>query len=311
MNDHRFDEARDLAEQITAREPESPVAFGTLSDALWELGRFEDAAAAAQRMMDLKPSVASYARAGFFRWVQGDVAGAKSLMKQALMAGRDAKNPEATAWTFVQAAHVYWHEADYEGADAVYAEALRWQSDYPAALVGRARCAMARGKPADAVPMLEKALATQPLPETAWLLADARELAGDAPGALAARRRVVEEGKKTDRLGLALYWATRGEHTDEALALLAEERKHRGGIYVDDAYAWALFRAGRLDDARRYSDAALRHGTKDARLLYHAGAIRMAQGDEAGREVVRKALALNPAFDTTGAAEAERLLGGA
>jgi hypothetical protein len=50
-------------------------------------------------------------------------------------------------------------------------------------------------------------------------------------------------------------------------------------------------------------------GTRDARILFHAGAIRMAAGDAAGRRLVESALATNPHFDETGAAEARRLLG--
>jgi hypothetical protein len=89
-----------------------------------------------------------------------------------------------------------------------------------------------------------------------------------------------------------------------------EARAGRGGVYVDDTYAWVLFRAGRLDDARRASEQAMRLGTPDARILYHAGAIRIAVGDPAGRALVEKALALNPRFDATGAAEARALLDG-
>ena len=43
-------------------------------------------------------------------------------------------------------------------------------------------------------------------------------------------------------------------------------------------------------------------------MLYHAGAIRLAGGDPAGRALVEQALALNPEFDLSGAAEARMLL---
>jgi hypothetical protein len=81
---------------------------------------------------------------------------------------------------------------------------------------------------------------------------------------------------------------------------------------VEDAYAWALHRAGRHTEARVAIDRALAHGTPDPRLLFHAGAIRVAQGDrDAGMILVRRALALNPAFDPVAAAEARTLLGDA
>jgi len=46
-----------------------------------------------------------------------------------------------------------------------------------------------------------------------------------------------------------------------------------------DTLAWSYFKAGRLTDARRASDEALRLGTRDARLLYHAAEIVAASGD--------------------------------
>ncbi len=49
-----------------------------------------------------------------------------------------------------------------------------------------------------------------------------------------------------------------------------------------DGLAWSYFKTGRIEQARRASDAALRTGTRDARLLYHGAAILAAQGDPAG-----------------------------
>ena len=299
-----------MAEEILRQDPEDTIALGTLSDALLELGRFEDAVAAAQRMADARPDAASYVRASYFRWLKGDRGGAKQFIRSALL-GRDARDPEPAAWTFVEAAKIFWHEADYEGADAVLAEALRWVPDHPAALVARGRVALSREQPRPAIEYLEKAYRVRPLPETAWLLGDAWEMLGEAARAQAEYERVVQTGKRSDRLTLALFYATKDRAHDEALRLIEDERATRGGIYLDDTQAWAFYRAGRIGEARRASDRALRLGTPDARLLYHAGAIRMAGGDPAGRALVEKALALNPSFDWTGAAEARALLGAA
>jgi len=308
MNDHRFAEARDIAKTIVAKDPRHVVALGTLSDALLELGQFEEGADAAQKMMDVRPDMASYSRASYLRWLQGDNANAKLFIRYALN-GREGRDPEPAAWTLVQAGMLYWSEGDYEGADAVFDEALNWVPDYPAALVGRARVALSRNQPKSAVEDLEKAYEASPLVETSWLLGDARQMLGDTEGARSEYVRAVRQGKRTDRLTLAQYYATKDLAHDEALKLIEEERGVRGGVYVDDTYAWALFRAGRIVEARVASDRALRLGTRDARILYHAGAIRLAGGDTGGKDLIRKALSLNPKFDATGAAEAARLAG--
>lgn len=308
LNDHKFAEARQVAEDILAKEPKNTMALGTLSDALLELGQFDMAATAAQQFMDIRPDMASYSRASYFRWLQGDTPNAKLFIRHALKAGKDRRDPEPTAWTFVQAAVLFWHEGDYDGADAVFAEALKWLPDYPAALAGRARVALSRGQPERAIENLEKAYRINPLPETAWLLGDAREMLGDSRGAQTEYERTIRQGEKSDRLTLASFYAVKGHAPEEALRLIEAERRSRGGIYIDDTYAWALYRAGRIAEARQASDRALHWGTQDARLLYHAGAIRIAAGDHDGRRLIEKALTLNPQFDWTGASEARKLL---
>jgi hypothetical protein len=146
--------------------------------------------------------------------------------------------------------------------------------------------------------------------QTAWLLGDARAMAGDADGAARAYALVEKEGARTDRRTLSLYYSTKNLEPAKALALAEEERKVRGGPYTDDAYAWALHRTGREAEARAAIDRATALGIPDAMLLFHAGAIRIAQHDvPGGRKLVARALALNPKFDVTGAKEALELLG--
>jgi tetratricopeptide (TPR) repeat protein len=308
MNDHKFEAARALASEIIAREPESVTALGTLSDALLELGRYDESARAVQRQADLRPGMAASARGSYLRWLKGDTRTAKLLIRDALI-GRDPADPEPAAWVLCEAAILYWHEGDYAGADALYAQALVWLPDFAAALVGRGRVALAQARADQAVSFLQRAQARRPLVETAWLLGDALAARGDAEGAERAYAEAVRQGQRGDRFTLAQFYANKNRDHGAALEFLQQDRRNRGGVYLDDAYAWALFRAGRLTEARDASRDALRLGTKDARLLYHGGAIRIAAGEvQAGRKLVAQALALNPHFDPSGAAEARALL---
>lgn len=308
MNNHQFESARALAEQILARAPDSVIANGTLSDALLELGRYPEAARAVQDQMNVHPGMAASTRASHLNWLNGDVRSAELFIRDALME-RNTDDPEAAAWTFVEAGMIYWQQGDYAGADALFSEALKWVPEYPAALVGRGRVALAKGDAATAIAVLATAERKHPLVETAWLLGDAYTLAEQSAQARLAYGDAERQGLRGDRYTLALFFASKNKNPNQALRLLDEERRNRGGIYVDDAYAWALYRAGRIDEAQRMSAQARRLGTRDARLLYHAGAIAIAAGESAqGRRWIQQALALNPGFDLTAAAEARQLL---
>jgi tetratricopeptide (TPR) repeat protein len=306
LENHRFEEARALAAELTERHPGYVTGHGILSDALLELGRFEEAAAAAQRMMDLKPDLPSYARASHLLWLQGDVEGALEAARLAVDAGGDR---EARAWARTQSALVHWHRGEYTRADAELDLALADFPDHPAALAAKGRVALSRGDPAAARRWLDRADARAPLAETAWLLGEAAEAAGDDARARRAYAEAERRGRASDRRTLALHLASRGERPDEAVRLAEEERKVRDDVYTADALAWALHRAGRHEEAASAAARATSLGTPDARILFHAGAIQLALGRRrAGEALLRRALALNPGFDTSGAAEARRLL---
>jgi tetratricopeptide (TPR) repeat protein len=309
LNDHKFDDARDLASQLLSKSPEDLMALGTLSDALVELGRYDEAIRATEKMGQLKPNLPSYIRTSYLQWLRGDVKAARESARLAVDSGRDPREPEPRCWALVQAAMIFWHEGDAGGSDAGFESALQACPDYPPALVGRGRVALAGGDFAKAVEYLGKAYAQSPLVETAWLLGDAREGAGDLKGADEVRAELVKHGRQVDGRTLSLFFSTRNRDLDEAVTLAEAERKVRDDIYTEDAVAWARYRKGDIPAARAASDRAMALGTKDARLLYHAGAIRVAAGDRAaGEKLVREALKLNPAFDRAGAVEAAKLV---
>jgi len=311
LNDHKLEEARAKAEGIVAAHREDPMGYGNLSDALLELGRFDEAAAAVQKMVDLKPNVASYSRASYVSWLRGDSAGALEAARLAVDSGADPKDPEPRAWQLVQTAMIFWHRGDYDGADAGFELAREHgMSEYPPALVGKGRVALARGDGKRATELFERAYRHSPLVTTAWLLGDARTMAGDVEGAARAYALVERDGERTDKRALSLYYSTKQLKPDVALKLAADEKATRSDLYTDDAYAWALHRNGRDREARAAIDRALSHGTKDALLLFHAGAIRMTLHEVVtGKKLVTEALALNPKFDVTGAEEARGIAG--
>ena len=76
-----------------------------------------------------------------------------------------------------------------------------------------------------------------------------------------------------------------------------------------DTLAWARYKAGRLRDADWAMRRALRLGTRDARLYYHAGMIARALGDRPrARHFLALALRVNPYFHVLHADAARRAL---
>ena len=80
-------------------------------------------------------------------------------------------------------------------------------------------------------------------------------------------------------------------------------------LYAYDALAWALCQNGQLREAERAMAEALKLGTKDAALFYHAGVIadRLGERDQA-RDYLSRALAVNPHFAPRPAEEARQVL---
>jgi Flp pilus assembly protein TadD len=91
--------------------------------------------------------------------------------------------------------------------------------------------------------------------------------------------------------------------TDASTAATAVERARRayearpGNVFVNDALAWSLFRSGDVAGALPFVDRALRLGTPDALLHYHAAVIADAAGQtDRARTEIRLALERNPWF---------------
>jgi tetratricopeptide (TPR) repeat protein len=273
LNNHRFAAARDLAHDMLARDPEDLMALATLADALLELGDVEGASAATQQMMDLKPSLPSYARASHLLWLRGDVVGALRASKSAYDAGRGQADEEPVAWVLTEAAHMFRMQGDIAGAARGYAMALDHKPDFVAARVGRARCSLADGDVEAAIADLQGALINQPLVETAWLLAHAYELKGEKTAAQTALQQAIRIGEQTDGRSLALLLASENIELDRAQHAIERDGTERAGIYGDDVRALVYWRQGRLDDAKAAIEKATALGTPDPRLRVHRALI--------------------------------------
>ncbi|HZE70419.1 MAG TPA: tetratricopeptide repeat protein [Pyrinomonadaceae bacterium] len=278
---HRFAEAEKLARELVARRG-LPFDFGLLGDTLMEQGRVRDAAAAYQKMVDLRPDLQSYTRAAHVRWLTGDLKGAIELMRLAATAG-SPRDPESAAWAYTRLALYELQAGEITRALAASDAALSFQTDYAAALLVCGRTLMAQGKATEAVEILKRAASLNPLPEYQWHLADALRATGNVAAAQLIEDEILQRGAVNDPRTLALYLGTRGEQPEMALRLAEEELRLRQDVFTHDALAWSLAALGRIPEASGQMKLALAEGTKDARLYFHAGVIanRLGQKHEA------------------------------
>jgi tetratricopeptide (TPR) repeat protein len=277
-NVHRFKESEEVARELLALIESSP-AYGLLGDALMEQGKLKEAAAAYQKMVDLKPSPQGYVRAAHMRWLKGDLGGAIEIMRMA--AGSSTpRDPESAAWTYGRLALYELQAGNSKGAQQAVDQALSFQEHYPAALLARGRVLLAQGQPAEAIEPLRRAAGNNPLPEYQWALAEALHQAGRPDDARTVESQLRQQGGGTDPRTFALYLTTRGKDIETALRLAEKELTMRSDVFTLDAVAWSLAAAGKLEQARSVMERALAEGTKDARLFYHAGAIAAAAGEK-------------------------------
>lgn len=298
---HEFAPALTLGQQAVELTPYRPAAYGVLTDALVELGRYDEAVAAAQRMVDLRPDQTSFSRVSYLRELHGDLAGAIDGMRQAVAAG--APRSEATAWTEIQLGNLLFAQGDLAGAEATYRQAGLRIENYVPAMAGLARVRAAAGDLAGAAQLYERAVQAMPLAEYAIALGDVYAQRGDVDAARAQYdlveaidRLFAANGVRTD-LELAVFHADRGGDLEAALAAVRAEYALRPSVPVTDALAWVEYRAGDLDAALAHSREALRLGTRDALILYHAGVIAQTSGDVvSARGLLVESSALNPRF---------------
>lgn len=312
---HQFQDALAWGQRAMAVNPGRAAIYGVVGDALLELGRYEEAVSAIQHMVDLRPDLASYARVAYVRELHGDVDGAIAAMRLAIEAG--APGTEAAAWAQVQLANLLLGQGRLAEAETSYRQALRSYPEYMPALAGLGRLRAAQGRYGEAVTALRRVSDAMPLPEYVILLGDLYGAIGQ-PDEAARRYELVQaidrlqraSGVDTD-LEMALFNADHGVELEDALIRAREQYGRRPSVHAADVLAWTLYQNGRCEEGQAYAAEALRLGTRDALMHYHAGMLALCAGDRsAARAHLEQALAINPSFSIRYAPEAQRALAG-
>ena len=308
---HDFAAARTFATDALRGNPYDADAYGVLADAHTQLGDAPAATAAVQRMLDLRPGLAAYARASYDLEQRGRLAEATDLMRRALDA---AVEPADIAFCRNQLGDLAWFTGDLPGAAAEYAAGLAADPAYQPLLRGRARVAAASGNLDAALADAATVAARTPTPDTLMEYAELLRLAGrhaeadrQLTLARAAHRIFLANGGRDDLTGALLALAA-GD-APAAVTLARAEWRRRPFAEVADVLGRALHAAGRDTEALPYARKAVGLGPRNATYAFHLAMVSLSLGDRAtARTELVRVRDLNPHFSPADGPTAARAL---
>jgi tetratricopeptide (TPR) repeat protein len=312
LTNHRFMDALEVCQRAQFSRQDDADVYGAITDANVELGNYTEAIAAAQKMVDLRPDTSAYSRIAYLRSLHGDTVGAIKAMRVSVRAA-DPGDREAMAWCRVQLGKELLNAGHRGEAEREYDQALLIFPGHRAALEAKAHSRATAGDFNAALAIYSQQQAQGPSADAALALGDLYTLLGRTDEAKrnydlfeALERQNVETEKSWRHL--IYYWLDHDKNLAEALIQARRERAQRKDIFTCDLLAWALFKNGELEAAKIAIKEALRLGTKDPRISYHAGVIYSANGSQsAARKYLQQALN-NPALDVRQATIAQQTL---
>src|SRR5437879_1207901 len=303
---HDFIASRKHAERLIELEPGKGYPFEILGDALLEIGEYERAETAFREFerfggIQGLTRVAIDQRMSRLAYLRSDEETAEHRMLNALKTALSLPVPprETVAWCRWQLGELAFGVGHYAAAEQHYRDALTTAPGYFRALASLGRVLAARGDLPDSITHYEEAINIIPDPAFVAALGDLYKRAGRDDDAKK-QYKLVEAIAKLNVYSRqqALFYADHDFKAQEAYSIALQEYSVRKDIYGADAVAWTALKAGKINEAQAAIAEALRLGTGDAKLFYHAGEIARAAGNDASAfDYFERASALNPEFD--------------
>jgi tetratricopeptide (TPR) repeat protein len=309
---HQFAEALEVAREVRKVSPRNHEAMAISADALIEMGRYdegEQALTELARLVQTAPVLARQANLAEFR---GKLDVAERLTREAIAKIRTAGGkPSDLAWYQGRLGDMALAGGRLDDAEALYRAVPKGTDPFHDATAGRARIAAFRGRLDEAVALYEKAIAIGPDPHMLAAVGDLYLATGQKERAESAFARLlnVTDGRPEYLRERARFLADHDRDLPKALDLAKADFAGRQDVHGHDMLAWALFKNGRVEESAPHSAAALKLGTRDPMLYYHAALIHDRLGDRVkAREELRRALAIQPRFSVLHAEAARKRL---
>jgi tetratricopeptide (TPR) repeat protein len=282
LSQHQFEEANKIAEQVRQLYPQNAYVYGLIVDANVELGNYEMALEAADKMISIRPDIRSYSRIAYLREIHGDIQGAIEAMTLAVDAG--APGDENTEWCRVQMAKLYKQIGKVKEAEMNYTIATENRENYPYALAGLAGIAAQEKKYTKALALYMKADSLIPdhtfkegMAEVYNLMNEPGKAKSIADDILSYMKQFSgdnskEMGQNEDHEMAHAYMGV-GNYKKALEYALAEYKRRPANIEVNETVAIVYYKLGDYEKALAYLERALTTNCKNPELLCNAGLI--------------------------------------
>ncbi len=312
---HEFDHALRVLARLEAERPDDLGVQASIADVHLDLGDYDPAFAAIDDLTDELPdSMATLSRQARVAALTGHNEDAVEYARRALLqAANIGLRPADAASAWFSLAFFQYQAGQVDEAESSLRSGLTIDEGHLPSRELLGKVLVAQGRLDEAATYYEDLVAATPAADLHGLLAEVYDALG----------RDDESDEQVD-LGLAI--------AEEQVGRYPAERRHLAGFFADtdpqrflelmeedvatredigglDLLAWARYLNDDLDGAQEAMERAMALGTQDASVLFHAGMIEAAAGDEdAAEDLLSSALELNPGFDLGDVALAEATL---
>lgn len=314
MAQHRFAEARLVAEAMIAADSTQVAQRATLAEIDLELGQYQEAGRTLGSLAMYRADLSVLPRLARWQELHGRPEQAHRLLRMARddASRRHGMPKEQLAWFHLRLGDLalrYGHLSEAERELRAGLQVL--PEDYR--LLGTlARLEAVRHRWREAIGYGEQAIRHALDPATLGIVGEAYAATGDSSKGeeyYHTMEVVVLQQPGAFHRAWSLFLLDHDRGVSQVLGKVREEMETRRDIYGYDLLAWALHQSGRYGEAREAMTHALALGTRDAMLLFHAGMIERALGaDDSARHYLQSALETNRYWHPSQPAHARAVL---
>ena len=275
MSQHQFADAKKIAEEAKAINPDNAYVYGILVDANVELGNYEEAVAMSDKMQALKPSLESYSRASYLREIYGDYDGAIAAMKLAVQAGLPGSEPQS--WSLNVLGDLYYNIGKLDEAERTFQENLFIRPSYAPSMAGLAKVEMKKKNYTRALALLDSANAIMPQSSFEEQKADVYAAMGDTKKAMdkyaEVQKMLITDANSNHHsvsLELARSFIKTNQWDSAKKYAVMEYTIRPKNIDVNNELAWIAYSQNDFAKAKEYLKTAMSTGSKNPELLQRA-----------------------------------------